>query len=329
MLIPDHCLSALFVCSLAALSGCGGTSASPESGERVPLIEQMITGISEPLPYSEVFDERRITEASGLQRSHYIDGAYYVHNDSSDTAVVYVTDSVGQSFGTIALTGRSAIDWEAMAGVQINGVPHLIVGDIGDNERQRSNLQIHVLAEPVLDDLTMGFTLEVTARTFNLNYADGITYDAEALFVDSDNDTLVIVTKDTQDTTKQGIWTGSISNGLSTGTLAVQYRGLVDLPDDPLVNAITDIDIHPDNRELAVLTYGPLSTGKVYIWSAREGEGLVTALTRAHDRIVSLPFTGSNIQAEGVSYSADGEHLLISAEGTAGSTISVTAAFAQ
>ena len=322
---------ALLAISLVTLVACGGSGTSPvaiDDAGNASAVEQLVAGIPQQLPSTEVFNDERITEASGLQRSLQVDGVYYVHNDSGDEPTIYVVDSTGQSFGAITLTGNAAIDWEAIAGARLDGVPHLIVGDIGDNNRQRGSVQLYVLPEPDFDDLPIGFSLEVSSQKIDLSYADGASYDAEALFIDGDNDTVVVVTKDGQNPAVQGVWKGSLSTGMTDGTLVVENRGLVNLPSTPLVNAVTDIDIHPNGRELALLSYGSLSTGLVHIWVAREGEGTADALTREADRNIAVPFAGLNAQqAEGVSYSADGEHVLVAAEGRLpASTVSVISA---
>lgn len=320
----------LITMTAASLFGCGSSSTAPvtiDEVSSVSAIERSLAGIPLALPTTEMFDDERITEASGLQRSLLIDGVYYVHNDSDDGPVIYVTDASGQSFGVLTLSGAGAIDWEAIAGARLDGVPHLIAGDFGDNNSQRSNVQLYVVAEPDFDDLPLGFSLQVSSRKVDLNYADGASYNAEAMFIDGDNDTVVVITKDGQNTAMQGIWKGSLSSGLSDGNMVVEYRGVVSLPSVPLVNAITDIDIHPNGRDIALLTYGALSTGLVYFWTAREGEGTVDALAREADRSISLPLAGRNTQAEGVSYSADGQHLLVAAEGRPpASTVTVISA---
>ena len=76
-------------------------------------------------------------------------------------------------------------------------------------------------------------------------------------------------------------------SGLTDGAIVLEFLGVVALPDLSLVNAITDIDIHPDGRQLAILTYGTSGAGQLFIWSAAIGEGTVNALTRDANRTLT------------------------------------------
>lgn len=303
-------------------NGSGGNV----SGDNASAIEQFATVLDGELPSSEQFENSQITEASGLQRSLAAQGVYYVHNDSGDGAVLYVTDAIGQSLGTMTLSNTTATDWEALAGARLNGEAYLVVGDIGNNDRQRNPVQLFVVKEPDFNNLAVGFNIESDSQRIDLSYADGLSYDAEALLIDGDNDSIVIVTKNGQDTTAQGVWKGSLSSGLTDGSIVVEFRGRVSLPAENLVNAITDIDLHPNGREIAVLTYGSLSAGLVHIWEAQQGEGTADALTRAADRKIPVPINVNNTQAEALSYGADGMQLLIAAEGRGVSAVTVISA---
>jgi hypothetical protein len=274
-------------------------------------------------PFSQQFDHSEITEASGLQRSLWSDGVYYTHNDSGGDAVLFAVDAYGHNIGTLRLNGVQAQDWEAIGAARLNGEPTLVIGDIGDNSRQRENVRLLLVKEPDLNRLSAGFEETVVAESLPLNYADGLAYDAESLFVDTDNDTLVVITKNFDDPRVQAVWTGSLALGLREGAVVLDFGGLVLLDDAGRAGAITGADLHPGGSELAVLAYGPLSTGRVHLWTIGVNERAATVVTRPADRVVDIPLSVANIQAEGVSYSADGKHILISAESISTSTLSV------
>jgi len=282
-----------------------------------------VAAVPELLPVSNPFEDFDVAEASGVQRSLSLPGVYYVHNDSGDSATLYVTDASGQSLGKLQLAGVQAIDWEAIAGARLGGQPHIVVADIGNNDRNRGDLNLQVFAEPDFNSLPVDFNLSVESTEIGVSYADGLSYDAEAVFIDGDNDTVVVVTKDGSDTATQSIWKGSLASGLSDGVMVLEYRGLVAVPAGAFVNAVTDIDIHPDGRQLALLVYGLTTTGRIFLWQPGAGEGTTDALSRSADREISVPVIGSNVQAEGISFSADGDALLIAAEGAATSTLTL------
>jgi len=344
LLLPVVCASAFTAgCSSNSSSGITGSSAeipieapgevAGEVSDAVPLeevavgstVELDVAPLPTDFPVGNNFADSRLDEASGLQRSGRLDGVYYAHNDSGSNASVYVTDVSGQALGTISVDANtgSTLDWEAITGIQYNGEPNLIVADIGDNGRNRGDINLLVFVEPDFASLATGFNTTITGSQIALSYGDGLAYDAEGIFIDTDNDTLVLVTKDTRDEIDQGIWTGSFTNAMTNGSLVLDYAGAVVLPSENLADAITDVDIHPNGEELAVLTYGTLSTGRIHLWSLSAGENASVALTGPPDRAVNVPFTGANIQAEGLSYSSDGTALLVAAEGASGSTLTI------
>lgn len=322
-----YCLATTLL--LVLLNGCGGSGDVAQTmdqspGDETSAVQQLLTPIDSATPYSNHFDDDRVLEVSGLQRSASLEGIYYAHNDSGHEAIVYATDASAMVLGVLRLSGVQANDWEAIAGVRLSGVPHIVVGDIGNNSGERNDLKLHVVEEPDFTGLTAGFDIEVGSRQINLSYADGRSYDAEALFIDGDNDTVVVLVKSGQDTANQSMWRGSLASGLTDGNMVLEFRGVVSLPDQSGVNAITDIDIHPDGRQLALLTYGLPPTGIVHIWKPVDSEGTADALTRASDATVSVPSLGANFQAEAISYSPDGSYILVAAESGANTNSTVT-----
>lgn len=315
----------LFATSCSNDSGTVVGAMSPNTNNLPSAIEQAVA-TQQQVPFSNTFDDARITEASGIQRSLLIDSIYYVHNDSDSDPLLYTSNAAGQILGSINIINATSTDWESLAGARHDGRNKLIIADIGNNARQRQDLKLWVIDEPALNELDLGFELELIADTIALNYSDGLSYDAEGLFIDADNDTLVVLTKDAQDSSTQSIWTGSLSRGLTDGSQSLVFNGLVNLPASPFANAITGVDIHPNGRELAVLTYGPLpGVGNIHLWTPTDDEGLTDALLRPSDRMISVPLIGSNFQAEGISYSADGNTLLVGAEGLSRSALTVVA----
>jgi len=298
-------------------------SLSPNANSSPSVVEQTVS-MQVEIPFSNTFDDARLTEVSGLQRSLISDGIYYVNNDSGSDSLIYVSDASGQVFGTMDIANAESNDWEALAGARRDGRNVLVIADIGNNAGQRQNLTLWVLEEPILSELDAGFSLELTAERIALSYSDGLSYDAEAVFVDGDNDTIVLLTKNNQETSDQSIWKGSLSSGLEEGSLSLQFNGMVNLPSESFANAITGVDLHPNGREIAVLTYGALpGSGSIHLWMPREGEGTTDALLRPADETLSVPVIGLNLQAESVSYSADGNSLLVGAEGIGRSTLTV------
>ncbi|HYH34041.1 MAG TPA: hypothetical protein VD814_02700 [Nocardioides sp.] len=203
------------------------------------------------------FADRQIVESSGLALR---DGLVLTVNDSGDTARVFAVDPEdGRTVGVTRWAGEP-VDVEALAPA---GPGEVWVGDIGDNDRDRSS--IRVLRVPVGPG-------ERTAAGAGLDlvYPDGPN-DAEALLCHPRTGRLLVVTKD--------VFGGQV--------YAVRPR-----PDEErqrllrigeAMPLVTDGAFFPDGRHLVlrdyskavVLSYPELEVvGEVTLPPARQGEGV-------------------------------------------------------
>jgi hypothetical protein len=119
-----------------------------------------------------------ITESSGLAVSASHDHVLWTHNDGGSVAQVYAIDRHGATVARVTLAGVDPYDPEALApGTDADGRPALFLGDIGDNDRRRTDVSVFRFAEPTrLADQT------VAATWYRFTYPDG-PHDAEALLV--------------------------------------------------------------------------------------------------------------------------------------------------
>jgi hypothetical protein len=130
------------------------------------------------------FQDPAIDESSGL----LVRGRDVLTvNDSGGEPVVHVVDAA--SGATVGRTtyAPDVVDVEALAGGPGGAV---WVGDIGDNERARSEISLYRIASVSRGDRT------VTAQQFDLVYPDGAR-DAEALLVDPRSGQIHVVSKGT------------------------------------------------------------------------------------------------------------------------------------
>jgi len=145
------------------------------------------------------FSDPGIQECSGLVASQIHSGILWVHNDSGDAARVFAVKEDGTLRGEYALQGVSATDWEDIAwGPCSSGgwSDCLYIGDIGDNAKLRSEVQIYRVREPTvpLEGPVVYESLNGVEQ-FNCAYPDG-PHDAETLLVDPDSGIPYIITKD-------------------------------------------------------------------------------------------------------------------------------------
>ncbi|HEV2836710.1 MAG TPA: hypothetical protein VGW58_15435, partial [Pyrinomonadaceae bacterium] len=142
-----------------------------------------------------------INESSGLVASRTLPGAYWTHNDSGDGPFIYALNTRGEPLGTFRVTGATNRDWEDIAagpGPQ-RGRLYLYIGDIGDNDKVRSEIVVYRVLEPQLKSATNDSTKKrpVTtepAEAIRLVYPDG-KHDAETLLVHPSTGNLYIITK--------------------------------------------------------------------------------------------------------------------------------------
>jgi hypothetical protein len=138
-----------------------------------------------------------IREASGIAASRQNPGVLWVHNDSGDSARVFVINEKGEFLGTCTITGATARDWEDIAvgpGPDPNQ-QYLYIGDIGDNQGKYPDVTVYRVPEPKVDPATPFGQMEIgPADAIRLTYPGG-PRDAETLLVDPNNRDLYIVSK--------------------------------------------------------------------------------------------------------------------------------------
>jgi len=74
-----------------------------------------------------------INEASGLVASRAHPGWFWTHNDSGDSARIFLIDYSATLRSSYYLEGITAYDWEDISLMTRGDKPYLLVADIGDN----------------------------------------------------------------------------------------------------------------------------------------------------------------------------------------------------
>jgi hypothetical protein len=227
----------------------------------------------------------RISESSGLAAGVASD-RLFTHNDSGDTARFFALGPTGRTVATFVLRGVQARDWE-----DIERGPRrtLWLADIGDNSATRDlGILVHEVPEPT------GPSATLTPVSYRLRYEDG-PHDAEALLVSPRTGRLLVVTK-----SLAGGDVYEAPAALGAGIANVLRRvGHVPVPE------VTAGDVSPDGTHVVLRNYTA-----AYEWGV-QGDDLAGAL-RGEPVRIPLP---SQRQGEGITYSRDGQSLLISSEG--------------
>lgn len=251
-----------------------------------------------------------ITEASGLVASWVNADAWWITNDSGDTARIFALGTDGDLLATVDIAGAEARDWESLAiGPPMHGMnPTLYVGDTGNNlmrtdkaATSRTTMRVYRFTEPVIDRGTVPQQLRATAETLNLRFADG-PHDVEAMVVDPVSGDLVFVTKEWSRLGTSGVYRSPA--GLAAGsTTTLERVGEVPLEPGTLV---TGADVTRDGSLVALRSYGAVD-----LYRRPAGEPLWAAFSTTP---CSGPSPGE-LQGESIGFAPDGGSYMTVAEG--------------
>jgi hypothetical protein len=138
-----------------------------------------------------------LDEISGIAASRSNSDVLWVHNDKGGLPRVFAMNRQGMHLGIYNLSGAVAIDYEDMAigPGMVDGVDYLYVGDIGDNDSERSYITVYRVAEPAVDSRQSPVETALDGvETIRLQYPDGAR-DAETLMVDPVTKDIYIISK--------------------------------------------------------------------------------------------------------------------------------------
>lgn len=184
-----------------------------------------------------VLERKAIDEASGIAASRKHPGVFYVHNDSGDAPRIFAIDDRGRDRGEIAITGAEAVDWEDIAVGPCGDDSCIYVGDIGDNDEERTSYTVYRIREP---EQLRG---HAAAEPIVFTYPDG-AHDAETLLVHPTTGRAYVVTK------VKSKPAGLYALPSSSGGVA-EHLAEVRLP-----HKVTGGDVHPSGSGLALRSDG-------------------------------------------------------------------------
>jgi hypothetical protein len=298
----------------AVLCGC-------EPGAEEAALEDREAGAqanpqSEPQPEFEFigkFAAGRLDEASGLQAGS--GEAFYLHNDEGSR--LFISDATGRDLGGVEVAARNR-DWEAITRVPGEHGPLLVIGDIGDNHGARKRVSLYFLPEPAAAEPGSSTAAQLVAvrHRLRVTYPDG-PRDAESLAYDPASGMLLILSKRDQPPRLYGIpldlalWKQDLQAeflGEVPGFRPPTRRDILTNPSRGLwVSQPTGMDISPDGRQAAVITYRSL-----YLFDRGADESWAEAFRRAPEEIIGPPGTHD----EAVGFSADGRSVFVTSEGS-------------
>ena len=254
-------------------------------------------------------EEPALNESSGLVASHLNPGVFWSHNDSGRVAELFAFTADGQAVATMTMPGVRVRDWEDLSiGPDAEGRASgaLYVGDIGDNGGGRDDVSVFRLSEPDLSSIVPGEPVDLTAtdvERFDLVYDDG-PGDAETLMVDP-RDGSILVVKKTMDETAPLYQATLRADGAMTTLVRrtdVAIPGLLGL-----TRLVTGGSISSTVDRVVLRTYVA-----AWWWPVAPGQSIADAMTTIPSRL-SLP---AMRQGEAIAFSADGQTLYVTSEGS-------------
>jgi hypothetical protein len=261
---------------------------------------------------SPTLQEPDLTETSGVVTSVANPGVLWMHNDSGGDPVVWAIGADGADLGSYELNGADARDWEDIAlgplgpegaggsgGSDGQGGARLFLGDIGDNNSERSNVTIYRAPEPAVDPAAGGGAID-GVEAITATYADGAR-DAETLLADPLTGDLFILSKQ-WDNTPVGVY--RIPAGTADGASVTMER-----ESDAAVPAgelTTGGEISADGTVIAVRTYQ-----SILLWDRAPDQTVAEALTAEPCKAAAV----SEIQGESLALLPDGSGYVTVSEG--------------
>jgi hypothetical protein len=211
------------------------------AADAVPLVRY-----DRPVRLADLQDPR-IAESSGLCPSARKAGVLWTLNDSGNEPLLFAIDLEGQTRGVFRPAGARNVDWEDLASCTLNGVPMLVVADVGDNQRRRPSLTLYLVPEPDLaadrDAATAATIPGVQALAFT--YEDA-PHDCEAVAVDGEHRKAYLLVKELLG--EAAIYELDLSAPRARPGTAIRVASVP-------VPLATGMSISPDNRRCIVITY--------------------------------------------------------------------------
>lgn len=292
----------LFAIACGVSSSC--SHASPSGRYAVNSSEQS-ADYDKPIIVGRI-ESAEITESSGLAPSFCQSDVFWTHNDSGDSAFIFAIDLKGKHLGTWRVENARNDDWEDVASYKDpTGTCYLYIGDIGNNKRDRSQMRVYRVKEPVVSADAASSSRKnpqktEPAETLVFKYP-GTPRDAETLMAQPQTGDIYVLSKRIDG--PSGIYKIRPQFG-SPSVLQAERISELSLPSVPN-GLLTGGAISPDGKRVVVCDYSA-------------GYELILAGSATFDDIWKQPpipvDLGDRRQGEAVTFSADGRSLIATSE---------------
>lgn len=242
-----------------------------------------------------------LSEISGIIPYTFDQGYFWVHNDSGDKAQMYLINSQAKLKTTVQLEGVNLIDCEDIARVECDGIPYLLLADIGNNSRNREVLSLYLFPEPKVDTNRLNVRIaKEQIKKIDVRYSDK-RRDAEALFIDPvDQEVYIVSKRDFRST----LFSFSL-NKIASLKQPIQLFPKLLLP----FTFATGADISPNGNFVIIK-----NLTNIFIWERQANESVLDMLTRSYDKVPYL----AEPQGEAVCFDLNYRHFYTISESPLG-----------
>jgi len=287
-------------------SACHSVS-STDVGNSNKSAENLSTSYEKPQIVGKI-ESSEITESSGIVASKCQEDVFWTHNDSGDAAFIFALNQKGKKLGTWKVSGAANKDWEGIATFQDvkTGKCLLYIGDIGNNERLKSELTIYRVAEPTVSDADKDSSKKnpsetETAEAIKFEYPE-TRHDAETLLVHPQSGDIYILSK--RFSGAAGVYKLAANFSLEKPNT---LKKIADFSVPAVPNGLlTGGDISPDGMRVVVCDY--FSAYEIVLPKAAKS---FDDIWTEKPLIVEL---GEREQGEAVAYSANGKSIFATSE---------------
>lgn len=250
-----------------------------------PAIAFIFICCTQPQVISEVFAlPEMLKETSAVEITPKSD-RIWVLQDHGNKPEVYALDASGHISHTLKIDGAANNDWEELAS---DAAGNLYIGDFGNNDNDRKDLAIYMVAAKDLDKESVAVSKKITFRypdqtEFPPAKNTGHLYDAEAFIFHKNN--FYIFTKDRGGNSNTRLY----KIPAKEDDHVAEYIGQFPTCDGKKCR-ITGADISDDGQKIVLL-----SNNKIWLLDRFKGDDFLKASVNKVD-------LGSDTQLEGVCF---------------------------
>jgi hypothetical protein len=244
-------------------------------------------------------NDSRINESSGIAASIINKDAFWTHNDSGDSARIFLFNKKGETIAVVNIKGVTAFDWEDIATFKRGEDSYILIADTGDNFYMRKTSVLYIIREPLIpanSEKKEALNLDVKPEAIiNFSYENGAR-NCESVAVDPTGPTIFFASKEPKQST---VYSMPIPAEGSKEPNVAKAIATIKLPNT------TAMDISPDGKRAVILTYGD-----AFEFAKSKGETWAQAFSR-EPRIIKAP---PRKQGEAICYGLDGKTLYLTSE---------------